>query len=73
VRGAFLISQLMLLVLLIPRFWQRAVAVAYWQRWMVVPVAVVEAVPSAPVMPPLVIEPMPSPVVSSAPPEPQGF
>jgi hypothetical protein len=73
VRGAFLISQLILLVLLIPRFWQRAVAVAYWQRWMVVPVAVVEAVPSAPVMPPLVIEPMPSPVVSSAPPEPQGF
>jgi hypothetical protein len=73
VRGAFLISQLTLLILLIPRFWQRGVAVAYWQQWMSVPVAVVEAVPIAPVTPPLAIEPMPSPVISSAPPEPQGF
>ena len=71
VRGAFLISQLTLLVLLIPRFWQRGVAVAYWQEWMLVPIAVVEPVPIAPVPPPLVIEPIPSPVIPSAPPEPQ--
>jgi hypothetical protein len=71
VGGAVLISQLTLLVLLVPRFWQRGVAVAYWQEWMLVPVAVLEPVPLAPVPPPLVIEPMPSPVIPSAPPEPQ--
>jgi len=68
VRGAFLISQLMLLVLLIPRFWQRGVAVAYWQEWMLVPIAVVETVPIEPLPPPVVIEPMPSPVTPSVPP-----
>jgi hypothetical protein len=31
---AFLVSQLTLLLLLIPRFWQRGIAVAYWQREM---------------------------------------
>jgi hypothetical protein len=56
---------------LVPRFWQRGVAVAYWQKWMLVPVAVLEPVPIAPVPPPLVIEPMPSPVSPSALPEPQ--
>ena len=71
VRGAFLISQLMLLVLLIPRFWQRGVSVAYWQEWMLVPIAVAEAVPIEPLPPPVVIEPMPSPVIPSAPPEVQ--
>jgi hypothetical protein len=71
VGGAFLISQLMLLLLLVPRFWQRGVAVAYWQQWMLVPLAVLEPVPIAPVPPPLVIEPMPSPVIPSAPLEPQ--
>lgn len=71
VRGAFLISQLTLLVLLVPRFWQRGVAVAYWQQSMLVPIAVVEPVPIEPVPAPLVIEPMPSPVIPSAPPESQ--
>lgn len=33
---AFLVSQLTLLLLLIPRFWQRGIAVAYWQREMMV-------------------------------------
>jgi hypothetical protein len=33
---AFLVGQLMLLLLLIPRFWQRGIAVAYWQREMMV-------------------------------------
>jgi hypothetical protein len=33
---AILVSQLTLLLLLIPRFWQRGIAVAYWQREMMV-------------------------------------
>jgi len=68
--GAFLIGQLTLLLLLIPRFWQRGVAVAYWQRSMLAPVAVFDPIPIAPVPPPVVIEPMPSPVITSAPAEP---
>jgi hypothetical protein len=31
---AFLVSQVTLLLLLVPRFWQRGIAVAYWQREM---------------------------------------
>jgi hypothetical protein len=34
---AFLVSQVTLLLLLIPRFWQRGIAVAYWQREMMPP------------------------------------
>ncbi|MGH9494251.1 MAG: hypothetical protein ACRD3B_04575 [Candidatus Sulfotelmatobacter sp.] len=66
--GAFLVSQITLLLLLIPRFWQRGVAVSYWQQYMLMPVAVV-----APVVPPPVaavaVEPAP-PVVVLPPPEP---
>lgn len=50
--GAFLIGQFTLLLLLIPRFWQRGIAVSYWQQKMLVPVA-------APVAPPIVPEPTP--------------
>ena len=32
--GAFLISQITLFLLLIPRFWQRGIAVSYWQQHM---------------------------------------
>ena len=45
VRGAFLLSQLILLLLLIPRFWQRGVAVSYWKQNMTVPVIVVPIMP----------------------------
>lgn len=38
VAGAFVVSQLTLLLLLIPRFWQRGVVVSYWKRSMMVPV-----------------------------------
>lgn len=55
VLGAFLIGQFTLLLLLIPRFWQRGVAVSYWQQHMMLPVAVV-----AP------IEPLPAPVQTLA-------
>jgi len=53
--GTFLIAQLILLLLLIPRFWQRGIAVSYWQQKMLVPV------------PPLqMVEPAPAPVVPVA-------
>jgi len=45
--GAFIVAQLTLILLLIPRFWQRGVAVRYWQEKMQMPVAFVAA-PVAP-------------------------
>jgi hypothetical protein len=77
---AFLLSQFVLLLLLIPRFWQRGVAVSYWQQYMLIPV--VAALPIAPVVvpTPVVVEPVPvveppsaiepSPVLPPPPPEP---
>ena len=63
--GAFIVAQLILLLLLIPRFWQRGVAVSYWQQRMLVPVVVVEPV-----------FPQPAPVAVAAPitppPVPEG-
>lgn len=44
---AFVVSQVTLLLLLIPRFWQRGIAVVYWQREMMV------HVPVEPVAPPV--------------------
>ena len=43
--GAFLVSQLTLIFLLIPRFWQRGIAVSYWRANMlpVVPTRPIEA------------------------------
>lgn len=57
--GAFVVSQLILLLLLIPRFWQRGVAVSYWQRYMLVPLVAVK---------PLVYEPAPVAVAVPGPP-----
>ena len=56
VGGAFVVSQFTLLLLLIPRFWQRGVAVSYWQQKMMLPV-----VPMRPIEP-LPMEPRPAPV-----------
>jgi hypothetical protein len=72
VMGAFLIAQFTLLVLLIPRFWQRGVAVAYWQQKMMVSVLT-----TGPVSQPIPI-PVPAAVESvhpipDPPSEPQGF
>lgn len=39
--GAFFVGQVTLLLLLIPRFWQRGVAVSYWTETMIVPVVAV--------------------------------
>jgi len=64
--GAFLISQLTLIFLLIPRFWQRGIAVSYWRENMMLPV-----VPMRPTAPEVnIIEPRPAaptvPIVASA-------
>lgn len=69
VAGAILVSQLILLLLLIPRFWQRGIAVDYQLQHMVAPV-VVQSFAPAPVVPP-VIEPVVAPVIPPIPPEPQ--
>lgn len=59
---AYIVSQLMLLLLLIPRFWQRGMAVSYWQQKMLIPVvAVSETIPPEPV--PVAAVPEPAPLV----------
>ncbi len=72
VLGAFVVSQLMLLLLLIPRFWQRGVAVTYYLQNMVQPIAVVESFTAVAVVAPDPPEPAPTPVVPSVPPETQA-
>ena len=67
--GVFLVSQLTLLLLLIPRFWQRGVAVSYWQQYMMLPVVAV--VPIEPVPAPVVVvAPEPAPIIALPPSEP---
>jgi len=44
VTRAFLLIQFIMLLLLIPRFWQRGMAVSYWQQSMLVPVVEVHSV-----------------------------
>jgi len=61
--GAFFVSQLTLLLLLIPRFWQRGVAVTYYLQNMVEPIAVVESFTSVAVV---------APVAPGVPPETQA-
>jgi hypothetical protein len=67
---AFVVSQLTLLLLLIPRFWQRGAVVTYYLQNMVEPVAVVEYT-SVSVVAPVVSEPV-APVVPNTPPETQA-
>jgi len=63
VTGAVIVSQLTLALLLIPRFWQRGVAVSYYRQNMVEPVAVVESFTAVTVV---------APVAPSTPPETQA-
>jgi len=58
VTRAFLLIQLTMLLLLVPRFWQRGMAVSYWQHQMLVPVVALE--PIQPAFPPAVVVPEPS-------------
>ncbi len=67
---AFLVIQLIMLLLLIPRFWQRGIAVSYWQQKMLIPVVELHPVEPAPV--PVEPVPEPSPVIPSTPNETQG-
>jgi len=45
---AFLIAQTILFLLLIPRFWQRGIAVSYWQQKMLTPVFTMQPMEIAP-------------------------
>ena len=58
--GAFVIAQIILLLLLIPRFWQRGIAVAYWEQKMVAPLMMTPTSSSAPVPQPVVAAPVPT-------------
>jgi len=69
--GAFWVGQLTLLLLLIPRFWQRGVAVAYYQQRMLVPVVRPEPIMPDPVLAAVVVEPSLSSVTPNIPPAPQ--
>jgi hypothetical protein len=82
VAGAFLVGQLTLLLLLIPRFWQRGVVVSYWQQRMMMPVMTMQPITPIPVVlettPQTTPQPVPAPTVPEAasiipntPPEPQ--
>jgi len=70
--GAFVIAQITLFLLLIPRFWQRGIAVSYWQQRMLVPVVAAQAAETTPVAaPPAPVVPTPDPVpVTSGSPSP---
>lgn len=63
---AFVVAQITLFLLLIPRFWQRGVAVSYWQQKMLAPVVAVVPVAPEP-MPQAPVEPIVSPVTPTSP------
>lgn len=72
---AFILGQIILFLLLIPRFWQRGIIVSYWQQHMLVPV--VEMKPVEPLVSTLPgPEPPPAPaaapVIPAMPAEPQS-
>jgi hypothetical protein len=71
-RSAVLVSQFTLLLLLIPRFWQRGIAVSYYLQDMVEPMPVVPLTP-APVVEPEAAEAIFPPVIPVPPPEPAGI
>ena len=64
VTRAFLLMQFILLLLLIPRFWQRGMAVSYWQQRMLVPLVEVRPVEPTVVVP---AAPTPEPVTANPP------
>jgi len=66
-------SQLLLFLLLIPRFWQRGVAVTYYLQNMVEPIPVQLFTPAPVVAQVVVVEPAALPVIPGAPPEPQAL
>jgi hypothetical protein len=71
VLGAFLVVQVMLFLLLIPRFWQRGVAVSYWQQKMIAPAAALNPPQPIPLEPIPVAVPEPTPPAPETPPTAQ--
>lgn len=74
--AAFLLSQLILLLLLIPRFWQRGVAVSYWKQNMMAPVVVLEPIMPQPITQPpapVAVAPDPAPLTPNPPPVAEGI
>jgi len=64
--AAFVIAQIILFLLLIPRFWQRGIAVSYWQQRMLVPVVAVQPIEPTPVIvAPAPLVPDPAPITNS--------
>lgn len=76
VTRAFILGQIILFLLLIPRFWQRGIVVSYWQQHMSLPVVAVEPVEPAPApaipSPEPPPAPVPAPVITTGPTETQG-
>ncbi len=73
--GAFVIAQITLFLLLIPRFWQRGIAVSYWQQTMLTPVFVmvpVEPIPASAAPAPAPPIPDPAPIISTPSPSPES-
>lgn len=61
--GAFVIAQITLFLLLIPRFWQRGISVSYWQQRMLIPVVAMQPAEATPIaIPPDPVAPAPEPV-----------
>lgn len=71
VLGAFFLTQFTLFILLIPRFWQRGVVVAYYLKNMVEPIAVQPFTPVA-IVGRAVDDPVPAPTIPPRPPEATG-
>lgn len=65
--GAFVLSQLILLLLLAPRFWQRGITVAYWQHKMMVPVVSMRPIEDVPVAAAVVPEQVPETLIPPPP------
>ncbi len=66
VTRAFVLSQIILFLLLIPRFWQRGVVASYWQQYMLAPPVPLRPIITPPLAP-VVATPAPEPAGSAAP------
>lgn len=63
--SAFVVSEITLFLLLIPRFWQRGIAVSYWQLKMLAPLAVITTTVPA-------VTPSPAPIAEILPAQASG-
>ncbi len=69
--GAYLVAQVILFLLLVPRFWQRGIAVSYWQQRMMVPVVAVKPTPVPIFVPPVTPAIPEPPPIAPTPPQTQ--